>query len=1125
MKIKESSIEKKINDETPSCVYGISRNIEKYDCNFFNIVVNFKDTAVFKGFDENGNLTEHKYGIPDFILLNKKDKVAIDELCDSFERGEVVDYKLNDYFASRSNLYFIEAFGDYWHDKQITGVDKEKHEQNVRNAYEASGHHVLILWENDIVNRWEEKCLPLINEFIEKFKGDGNELPDNEEIKPVVCMSDSCIQSMHNIDYRNSLDSKKKKNIVDEMCLFYQNLGNVSINKYDAKLDYYKLSKWADVNRNDKMQKITRFGKLFLWHAFPNMSRFIMNENGLTLEYMFHDQNELQKAIIDLMNSEKEINFLSILWKIAENNGISNEMPFDVSELVFRIHSNCNSEISMMLDPCCHCGETLVASYLLGVKKYVGFADSALKKKSLESLAEWIGYSDVRIILSERNNLENIERYCEDRCMILSCSNDTDIFNDLSEMVSNDRQVMLCNKTGKTGEICEKAMKCRIDFWERDVPTGYVFYKLIPKDNYNYVTCKECGLSFSSLRGHLYKIHGMLVDDYKKAYPEARITSLSESDKIAQSNRTKYDGIENHHYNKRYVYLMPDGGYASKSDKYKRAWGVNEVKPEHIIDASTIDYIPDYAKGISGKEGVDFVKCAICGVKKGSLTQHLRKIHGLTVDEYEKTYGSSAYSEKNKEAFHKCALNKWKTQFENGTSQHAVPKEHSENNPVRKQDDLTAEKLGKMLKDGYTQIEMCKELDCSDVTLRKWMNENGLEMPSRTVTAIRKAVKEGAELNLEMISVEDVAKMLKDIGKDRTMARFGVRRTVFDSWIAEKKQNMSESQKLAVFGGRYEKEIPKRLEDGEIVSFLKQRGFPYPKTEDYDLENVVSMIRNSRNVIDSEGNIGMGFSAGNDALLTFFPNFFEVSQHGGRSAKWYFDNKLEHILSDIREYGGKYPTLSLVRTYLMEHEGISGFRPVVAKQIYDRYCPNNAIILDPCGGWGGRMLGAYCSDKVVRYDCIDASKNTCKGLEKVKDAFGEFCTGKKINVSCGAFEDQHLESGIYDMVFTSPPYFKKERYSEDGMQSCNRYEEYDIWKESFLSEFVDKSYDCLKINGWFIVNIDNVKINNDEFSLQDDLKELALKKGFVLKETLFMKSRNRYVGTESGEPIFVFLKP
>jgi DNA modification methylase len=208
----------------------------------------------------------------------------------------------------------------------------------------------------------------------------------------------------------------------------------------------------------------------------------------------------------------------------------------------------------------------------------------------------------------------------------------------------------------------------------------------------------------------------------------------------------------------------------------------------------------------------------------------------------------------------------------------------------------------------------------------------------------------------------------------------------------------------------------------------------------------------------------------------------------------------------------------------MEHEGISGFRPVVAKQIYDRYCPENAVVLDPCGGWGGRMLGAYCSDKVIRYDCIDASKNTCKGLEKVKDAFGRLCGGKEINVSCGAFEDQHLESGIYDMVFTSPPYFKKERYSEDGTQSCNRYEDYGIWKESFLSEFVDKSYDCLKTNGWFIVNIDNVKINNDEFSLQDDLKELALKKGFVLKETLFMKSRNRYVGTESGEPIFVFLK-
>ena len=170
------------------------------------------------------------------------------------------------------------------------------------------------------------------------------------------------------------------------------------------------------------------------------------------------------------------------------------------------------------------------------------------------------------------------------------------------------------------------------------------------------------------------------------------------------------------------------------------------------------------------------------------------------------------------------------------------------------------------------------------------------------------------------------------------------------------------------------------------------------------------------------------------------------------------------------------------------------------------------------------MLGAYCSDRVKRYDCIDACKKTCEGLERVKDAFGKIVMGKDVNVKFGAFEDVCVADEFYDFVFTSTPYFIKEHYSDDEEESCNRYEKYEEWRNGFLKPFVEKSFKCLKNGGVFAVNIDDVIINHKKYGLCDDLKKLAEGTGFVFKERLFMKSRNRYVGTQSGEPIFVMVK-
>lgn len=311
----------------------------------------------------------------------------------------------------------------------------------------------------------------------------------------------------------------------------------------------------------------------------------------------------------------------------------------------------------------------------------------------------------------------------------------------------------------------------------------------------------------------------------------------------------------------------------------------------------------------------------------------------------------------------------------------------------------------------------------------------------------------------------------------------------------------------------------------ELVDYCHIVGFPYPRIGDYDRNGIVYSIRNASLLINENGMVGNGVSVGNDFLLSCFSNYFESHSNGNWSSKWHFDNNLAFILRSLQKQE-KYLVQETLRKELMKQNGIYGFRPIVAKQLYDRYCPENGIVLDPCGGWGGRMLGAYCSDNVKRYDCMDACDDTVYGLKHERMLMDRTVAGKEVNVSYGAYEDSTFGHSFYDVVFTSPPYFIKEFYSNDKFQAETRYgDDYKQWKDGFFLPFIEKSVMYLKCGGHFIVNIDNVRIGRKEYQLADDFLEMA--SGFrelEFVETLHMVHNDRFSGIIDSEPILVFRK-
>jgi hypothetical protein len=179
---------------------------------------------------------------------------------------------------------------------------------------------------------------------------------------------------------------------------------------------------------------------------------------------------------------------------------------------------------------------------------------------------------------------------------------------------------------------------------------------------------------------------------------------------------------------------------------------------------------------------------------------------------------------------------------------------------------------------------------------------------------------------------------------------------------------------------------------------------------------------------------------------------------------------------------------------------ISQFKPVIAKYIYNKYDCNS--ILDPSMGWGGRLLGAIlCNKKYIGFDTNIFLK------EPYKNMINDLSCNDKVNINFMDSAKVDYSLYKYDMVMTSPAYYKKERY--DNMPI---YKNYENWYETFYKPMVLNSYKYLDDKGHFILNIPE-KIYNDTIKLLGECHEKV--------EYIFVK---RHKESKYKEYIYVWKK-
>ena len=249
------------------------------------------------------------------------------------------------------------------------------------------------------------------------------------------------------------------------------------------------------------------------------------------------------------------------------------------------------------------------------------------------------------------------------------------------------------------------------------------------------------------------------------------------------------------------------------------------------------------------------------------------------------------------------------------------------------------------------------------------------------------------------------------------------------------------------------------------------------------------------------------------------------------------------------------------------------FPPMTAKYLYERFTEHikdqeRIVIYDPSSGWGGRILGAMgCrDDRRIHYVGTDPNPDNFlddgngSKYESLADfyntktyrgnpffsetnTFRQFMEGSE---KIGKHPDIQQYRGSTDLIFTSPPYFNREAYSEDENQSYKKYgSSYESWRDGFLRPTLETCVEWLKSERYLLWNVADVLVGGKYLPIEQDSVDILESFGMIYEYTIKMAlegmpGQNR-VGEDGKpkcknfcqvngkymkyEPIFVFRKP
>lgn len=274
------------------------------------------------------------------------------------------------------------------------------------------------------------------------------------------------------------------------------------------------------------------------------------------------------------------------------------------------------------------------------------------------------------------------------------------------------------------------------------------------------------------------------------------------------------------------------------------------------------------------------------------------------------------------------------------------------------------------------------------------------------------------------------------------------------------------------------------------------------------LEEFASLFVNEVIAVEEFFKLCHGINAGKTISLMFNPHRLDIITEAAVTRTSNPLSVYQSIFDKGNElYTEKIDGLARLYLYNLEHDtsnpfyctvqrGYNGvayvneFPPFVARQIYQRYGKkDNLKVLDPCCGWGGRMIGC-ASIPNTRYVGCEPCTKTYDGLLRLGEWLKSLQPTFEYEIHKIPYEDFDTDEK-FDMALTSPPYYDTEHYSEEDTNSLNRYKSFDKWVDGFYRPLISNTLDRLVDGGIFILNIGDRK-----YPLTDSMNKICEEKGY-----------------------------
>jgi hypothetical protein len=202
-----------------------------------------------------------------------------------------------------------------------------------------------------------------------------------------------------------------------------------------------------------------------------------------------------------------------------------------------------------------------------------------------------------------------------------------------------------------------------------------------------------------------------------------------------------------------------------------------------------------------------------------------------------------------------------------------------------------------------------------------------------------------------------------------------------------------------------------------------------------------------------------------------------VRSHEDQSPAQYWRTHTQKVLeaamkvAKVRKRRTQLQLEDLAAALFWQAPSCQGFRPQVAMH----FMQAAAKVLDPCGGWGDRLLAALAAG-VADYVVVDPEEElhmrykamaaTFDGADTTTVHAEPFCY-EDIPLPADDADKVYATNAVapFDLVFTSPPFFDREIYSDSASQSSTRYKTLQAWCSQFLLPMLRNSAVRLRVGG------------------------------------------------------------